>query len=236
MNAAAAGTKQRGRSPASRAPALNWEQRAWREGKLLVAGVDEAGRGAWAGPLVAASVIIPRDPQRRGRITRAINRAETTVRDSKQLSAEQRQRVMGVLLELEIPFAVATIEVDELDKIGLGRANKLAMCRAVGALSPEPEHVLVDAFRLDALPCSHDPIIHGDNLSQTIAMASIVAKFHRDAIMERLDADFPQYAFASHKGYGTAAHRAALDLHGISPHHRTSFAPIAELIARGADD
>jgi ribonuclease HII len=201
-----------------------------------VAGVDEAGRGAWAGPLVAASVILPCDPQRRARITRAMNRAETAVRDSKQLSPDQRQRVMDVLLELEIPYAVAAIEVDELDAIGLGQANKLAMYRAVARLSPEPEHVLVDAFRLEALSCSHNPIVHGDNLSQTIAMASIVAKLHRDAIMERLDDECPQYSFGAHKGYGTAVHRAALECYGVSPHHRTSFAPIAELIARGADD
>ncbi|HEX5166802.1 MAG TPA: ribonuclease HII, partial [Thermomicrobiales bacterium] len=116
-----------------------------------------------------------------------------------------------VLLDLEIPFAVAVIDVAELDSIGLGRANKLAMCNAIGALSPEPEHVLVDAFRLDTLPCSHDPIVHGDNLSQTIAMASIVAKLHRDAIMEQMDLEYPQYAFAAHKGYGTAEHRTALE-------------------------
>jgi ribonuclease HII len=110
------------------------------------------------------------------------------------------------------------------------------MYRAVARLSPEPEHVLVDAFRLEALPCSHNPIVHGDNLSQTIAMASIVAKLHRDTIMERLDDECPQYSFGAHKGYGTVVHRTALERYGVSPHHRTSFAPIAELIARGADD
>src|SRR5688500_6363713 len=147
--------------PRRGAPTLRWERQAWREGKRVVAGVDEAGRGAWAGPLVAAAVVLPHDSMARGRITRAINRAETAVRDSKQLSADQRQRVLDVLYALEIPHAVSVIDVDELDSIGLGAANRLALCRAVAALSLEPEHVLVDAFRLDALPCSHDPIIHG---------------------------------------------------------------------------
>ena len=222
------------RLPRSGSPSLRWEQRAWRDGKLIVAGVDEAGRGAWAGPLVAAAVVLPREPQARGRITRAINRAETAVRDSKQLSADQRGRVMDVLTALEVPHAVAVIDVEELDAIGLGRANQLALCRAVDELSPEPEHVLVDAFQLNELRCSHDPIIHGDNLSQTIAMASIVAKLHRDALMADLDCELPAYGFASHKGYGTASHRAAIERNGVCRQHRTSFAPIAELLARGA--
>jgi ribonuclease HII len=128
------------------------------------------------------------------------------------------------------------IEVDELDAIGLARANPLALCRAVEGLAPEPEHALVDAFRLHDLRCSHVPIVHGDNLSQTIAMASIVAKLHRDALMVRLDGEYPEYGFASHKGYGTAFHRAAIERHGVSRQHRTSFAPIAELLARGAGD
>lgn len=218
------------------APTLRWEKQAWRDGKLIVAGVDEVGRGAWAGPLVAASVVLPHDSVARGRLTRAIQRAATTVRDSKQLSAGQRRRVMDVLCALDIPYAVSVVSVDELDAIGLGAANRLALCRAAGALSPEPEHVLVDAFRLDGLPCSHDPIIHGDNLSQTIALASIVAKLHRDALMAVLDAEHPQHGFANHKGYGTAAHRAAIGRHGITPQHRKSFAPIAEYLADGADD
>jgi ribonuclease HII len=135
-----------------------------------------------------------------------------------------------------VPHAVAVVEVDELDEVGLGRANQLALYRAVEGLSPEPEHVLVDAFRLTDLRCSHVPIVHGDSLSQTIAMASIVAKLHRDALMASLDSDHPEYGFAAHKGYGTASHRAAIERHGITRQHRTSFAPIADLLARGAGD
>ncbi len=224
------------RKQPQRCPTLRWEQQAWRDGKQLVAGVDEAGRGAWAGPLVAAAVVLPREPHARGRITRAINLAATVVRDSKQLSAEQRRRVVDVLRSLDVSHAVAVISAKEIDAIGLGRANRLALCSAVSGLMPEPEHVLVDAFRLDDLPCSHEPIIHGDNLSQSIAMASIVAKVFRDGLMADLDVALPTYGFGSHKGYGTAYHRAAIERHGVTAHHRTSFSPIAELLARGADD
>jgi len=215
-------------------PSLRWERRAWEAGKLRVAGVDEAGRGAWAGPLVAAAVIVPADPRQRARLTRELNRTEAIVRDSKLLSAEQRGRVMDVLLTLEVPYSVAVIEVEELDAVGLGVANKLAMCRAIEQLTPEPEHVLVDAFRLESLPCTHEPIIRGDNTSQAIAMASIVAKLHRDGLMASLDLECPEYGFGAHKGYGTSAHRAAIERYGVSRQHRTSFAPIAELMARDA--
>jgi ribonuclease HII len=224
-----------GRRPLA-GPSLRWERRAWEAGKLHVAGVDEAGRGAWAGPLVAAAVVVPADPRKRARMTRELNRAEAVVRDSKLLSAGQRGRVMDVLDAMEVPYAIAAIEVEELDAIGLGVANRLAMCRAIEQLTPAPEHVLVDAFRLDALPCTHDPIIHGDNTSQAIAMASIVAKLHRDSLMAALDLVCPEYGFAAHKGYGTAAHRAAIERHGVSCYHRRSFAPIAELLDRGAAD
>jgi ribonuclease HII len=221
---------------ANGAPTLRWEKRAWRAGKLTVAGVDEVGRGAWAGPLVAAALILPNDPRSRARITRAIHQSGTAVRDSKQLSAEQRRRVFDVLSALSVAHAIAVIEVEEIDAIGLGAANRLALCRAVRSLTPEPEHVLVDAYRVDGLPCPHDAIVHGDNLSQSIAMASIVAKLHRDALMTALNDEHPEHGFAAHKGYGTFAHRAALERHGVTPQHRRSFAPIAQMLGHGARD
>lgn len=217
-------------------PTLLWERRAWQDGKSIVAGVDEAGRGAWAGPLVAASVILPRDPYDRGRLTRAIQRVDGAVRDSKMLSADQRSRVMDVLLTLDVPFAISVIEVDHLDSIGLGAANRLALHRAVEGLSQAPHHVLVDAFRLSELPCSHEPIIRGDALSQSIALASIVAKVHRDSLMVALDVQHPEHGFKAHKGYGTAAHRHAIDTHGITPCHRRSFGPIAEYLKRASNN
>lgn len=221
---------------ARRRPTLRWERQAWADGKFLVAGVDEAGRGAWAGPLVAAAVILPRDPRRRALITRAVTRAKTEINDSKRLSAGQRQRVMDVLQSLDVSHAVRVVNVDDLDTVGLGNANRMALCDAVNALSPAPEHVLVDAFRLDALRCTQVPIIRGDSLSQTIALASIVAKLHRDALMAELAAEHPEYGFSVHKGYGTAAHRAAIARHGVCRHHRRSFAPIAELLAVDTGD
>lgn len=222
--------------PANGAPTLRWEKLAWNAGKLTVAGVDEVGRGAWAGPLVAAALILPHNPRARARITRSINQAGTVVRDSKQLTADQRRRVFDVLQLAGVVHSIAVIDVDEIDTIGLGAANRLALCRAVRALTPEPEHVLVDAYRVDELPCTHEAIVHGDNLSQSIAMASIVAKLHRDALMAALDDEHPEHGFAAHKGYGTLAHRAALERHGITPQHRRSFAPIAQMLSHVPHD
>jgi ribonuclease HII len=217
-----------------RRPDVRWEREAWSAGKTTVAGVDEAGRGAWAGPLVAAAVILPRASVARARLTRALSRAGTLANDSKLLTADKRERVMHVLHDLNVPFAVACVESAEIDCIGLGPANRAAMCRAVSSLDPSPDHVLVDAFRLPELQCSHLPIVHGDALSVSIALASIVAKLHRDALMQQLDLVHEGYGFSSHKGYGTPAHQIALQKRGVSPIHRRSFAPIAKLLERDA--
>jgi ribonuclease HII len=218
---------------AVKAPGLTWERRAWTAGKSVVAGVDEVGRGAWAGPLVAAAIALPREPQARARLTRAFNHAHASVRDSKQLKVCQRELIARVLLDLNIPYAIVEISVLEIDATGVGTANRAALRQAALALDPLPEHVLVDAFPLDDLGCSHDAIIRGDSASTSIALASIVAKVHRDALMTRLDEQYPEYGFAAHKGYGTAAHRQAIDRFGITCHHRTSFAPIAEALSNG---
>ncbi len=211
-------------------PALDWERRAWRGGKHVVAGVDEVGRGAWAGPLVAAAVAVPADPAARARLTRALNRAGAIVRDSKQLSADQRLRVVDVLQQLDVPTAVVEIPVDEIDLVGVGRANRRALREAAAAIRPAADHVLVDAFEVPDLPCSHDAIVRGDSVSVSIALASIVAKVHRDRVMAELGQQWPDYGFALHKGYGTALHRQALAAHGPSRHHRASFAPVAGLL------
>lgn len=216
-------------------PGLEWERRAWQAGREVVAGVDEAGRGAWAGPLVAAAVAVPRDARQRARLTRAFNQAHTAARDSKLLSAGQRARVRAVLDALEVPHAVAEVPPGEIDALGLGPANRAAMVRAVAALDPAPDHVLVDAFRLPELGCPHDAIVHGDARCLSIALASIVAKLHRDALMAALAEAHPEYAFHAHKGYGTAAHLAAIERHGICAQHRRSFAPIARFQATDAD-
>lgn len=198
-----------------------------------MAGVDEVGRGAWAGPLVAAAVALPASPRERARLTRELRRLDTAIRDSKLLTAAQRERAYAALTALDVPAAVVTISPDEVDALGLGAANRAALCRAASAL--QPDHVLVDAFRLDDLPCGHDAIIHGDALCASIALASIVAKVTRDRIMIALHEEWPAYGFAEHKGYGVRAHAAAITRHGVTPHHRASFAPIARALATGHD-
>lgn len=212
-------------------PTLDWERRAWRGGKLVVAGVDEVGRGAWAGPLVAAAVTVPAEPTARARLTRALNRAGAVVRDSKQLSADQRRRVVNVIEQLGIPTSIVEISVDVIDRIGIGRANKQALRDAAVAIQPAADHVLVDAFEVPDLRCSYDAIVHGDCASLSIALASIAAKTHRDRILVELDEQWPEYGFALHKGYGTALHRRALAEYGPTRHHRASFAPVAGLLA-----
>jgi ribonuclease HII len=214
-----------------KAPGLMWERRAWTAGRSVVAGVDEVGRGAWAGPLVAAAVVLPQEPRTRARLTRAFNAAHASVRDSKLLSVSQRHLVLDVLTDLAIPHAIVDIPVQQIDAAGVGKANRAALRDAAMSLDPHPEHVLVDAFTLDDLGCPHDAIIRGDSISTSIALASIVAKVHRDALMADLDDTFPEYGFGTHKGYGTAAHRQAIRRFGVTCHHRTSFAPIAEMLA-----
>ncbi|HQZ90345.1 MAG TPA: ribonuclease HII [Thermomicrobiales bacterium] len=212
-------------------PALVWERRAWRAGKLVVAGVDEVGRGAWAGPLVAAAVVVPAEPSARAQLTRALNRAGAVVRDSKQLNAAQRSRVVEVVQGLGIPMAISEVSVEIIDQVGVGRANKLALREAASTVRPGVDHVLVDAFEVPGLNCTHDAIVHGDSVSLSIALASIIAKTHRDQIMTEMAEEWPVYQFQLHKGYGTAAHRLALATYGPTPHHRTSFAPVAESLA-----
>lgn len=219
------------RAERSASPNLDWERNAWRAGKLVVAGVDEVGRGAWAGPLVAAAVALPVEPTARARLTRALNRAGAVVRDSKQLSADQRRRVVDVIEQVGIPFAIAEVPVDVIDRIGVGRANKLGLRDAAAAILPAADHVLVDAFEIPDLKCSCDAIVGGDCVSLSIALASIVAKTHRDRIMTELGEQWPEYGFALHKGYGTAFHQRALETYGPTCHHRSSFAPISGLLA-----
>lgn len=212
-------------------PTVAHERRAWQSGCTCVAGVDEAGRGAWAGPLVAAAASLPRDGADRARLTRALNRAGLFITDSKLLTHEQRVAVVDVAIEHELDMTVVEISPREIDGVGLGAANLQALAWAAERLRPAVDHVLVDAFRLDTLSVPHVPIIRGDRACQSIALASIVAKVHRDLIMIELDRQFPEYGFARHKGYGTAVHRRALALHGVSPLHRYSFAPVAEVLA-----
>jgi ribonuclease HII len=192
---------------------LKFEKLAWASGATLVAGVDEVGRGSLFGPVVAAAVIL--DPARRIR----------GLRDSKLLPAERREELALLIRERAICWAITAVDSARIDQINIYHASRLAMLRAVQQLAIPPNHLLVDAMRLDCeLP--QRAIIHGDALSVSIAAASIIAKVERDRMVAAWDPVFPIYGLASNKGYSTPRHKAALREHGPSPLHRLSFAPV----------
>lgn len=183
----------------------------------LVCGVDEAGRGPLAGPVVAAAVIL--DPQR----------PIEGLNDSKKLSAKRREALAAEIRERALAWAVAEASVEEIDRINILQASFLAMRRAVEGLALRPEKALIDGNRCPALDCPTEPIVGGDGKVASIAAASILAKTVRDAGMLVLHADFPVYGFDRHMGYPTAFHLQALREHGPSPVHRRSYAPVAQL-------
>jgi ribonuclease HII len=183
---------------------------------LLIAGIDEAGRGPLAGPVVAAAVIL--DPSRRVK----------GLRDSKVMTPEQREIVAADIRAKAIAWAVASSDVGEIDTLNILRATLLAMRRAVEALTVRPVEALIDGDHCPDLTCRAYAIIKGDRDVPAISAASIIAKTTRDAMLHELDREYPMYGFARHKGYGTPEHLAALDLHGPCPHHRRSFAPVLQ--------
>lgn len=209
------------------APGLVRESALTGQGYRAIAGVDEAGRGAWAGPLVAAAVILP-NPDEVGEA--ALLAQLAGVRDSKMLDHARRERLLPAIEQAARGIGVGWVPADELDRIGLGAANRLAWERALAALPLAPDFLLLDAFRLPVNPLPQEPIVRGDSYCLSIAAASIVAKVARDRALLALDARFPAYGFGRHKGYGTAAHQSALRLHGPCPEHRQSFAPLRELV------
>src|SRR5256885_1543779 len=192
---------------------LKFEEELWIQGAKLIAGVDEVGRGALFGPVVAAAVIL--DPTFRIR----------GLRDSKLLEPEVRERLAKKIREHCIAYAIASVDSARIDEINTYWASKQALCEAVRQLPIKPDHVLVDAFKIDA-ECPQTPIIHGDALSCSIAAASIIAKVKRDSWMRNYDREYPLYGLASNKGYSTPKHKAVLREHGPSPLHRQSFAPV----------
>jgi ribonuclease HII len=183
---------------------------------LLIAGIDEAGRGPLAGPVVAAAVIL--DPGRRVK----------GLRDSKVMTPEQREMVAADIRTKALAWAVASSDVGEIDSLNILRATLLAMKRAVELLAIRPIEALVDGDHCPELSCRAYAIIKGDRDVPAISAASIIAKTTRDALLTELDREYPMYGFARHKGYGTPEHLAALDLHGPCPHHRKSFAPVIQ--------
>jgi ribonuclease HII len=186
-----------------------------------VAGVDEAGRGALAGPVFAAAVAFPLDDP-------ALAEALRDVRDSKLLRAAARERLLPLIIEHAIATGVGQASAATIDRLGILPATRLAMSQAIRALSPPAAAVLIDGpIRLAAVALPQRPIIRGDQLSVSIAAASILAKVHRDHTMVALHERFPDYGFARHKGYGTAEHRRVLAALGPCPEHRLTFAPLA---------
>lgn len=208
----------------SAAPSLDGERLWWSSGASHVAGVDEVGRGALAGPLVAAAVILP--PCGR----RGLPKLQG-VTDSKLQTPEQRERWYEVIRAEAVAIGIGMVDVPELDEVGLGAANRLAMERAVLDLPVEPDAMLLDAA-LTELPLPQVGIIDGDATCLSIAAASVIAKVTRDRIMVELDRVDARYGFAAHKGYGTASHLAALRLHGPCASHRRCFAPVGALLER----
>ncbi len=208
-------------------PNLALERRLRAKGHTLIAGIDEAGRGAWAGPVVAAAVILPLDRP-------GLRAALKGVNDSKRLTVRQRERLFIVIHEVALAVGVGDAGPGEIDRDGIVPATRAAMERAVTMLSPSPDALLIDAVNLQsviALPQRSLP--YGDSLSLSIAAASIVAKVSRDRALAALDARHPGYGFARHKGYGTAAHHAALKHLGVTETHRQSYAPVRALITTG---
>jgi ribonuclease HII len=189
---------------------------------MIVCGVDEAGRGPWAGPVVAAAVILPPGG------------APAGAGDSKALVPAERAR-LEPLIKASCFWGLGEASVEEIDTLNILRATHLAMQRAVAALRETPDLALVDGNRAPALPCGVRTIIGGDASEPAIACASILAKEHRDRLMIAACAAFPGYGFARHKGYGVAAHAAALSALGPCPLHRMSFKPVAAVAARFAE-
>ena len=186
----------------------------------LIAGVDEAGRGPLAGPVVAAAVILNPAKRIRG------------LADSKVLSPQKRERLHDEIMDKALCCAIVLATVQEIDTLNILQATLLAMRRAVEGLRLPPALVMVDGNRLPVLPMRAEAVIDGDAKVKAISAASILAKVHRDRWCAEIDAHWPQYGFAAHKGYGTAAHLAALREHGACEHHRRSFAPVAAVFVR----
>jgi ribonuclease HII len=199
-------------------PTLARERALWAAGARYVAGVDEVGRGPLAGPVIAAAVILPSD-----------DGPWEGLRDSKRMTAAEREAAAVVIRARAVAWGVGAASVREIDRVNILRASVRAMRRALARLPVPPDHVLVDGNPLPDLGHPHEAIVGGDNLSLSIAAASVLAKVTRDRLMVALARRYPAFAWEANKGYATAAHLAALELAGPTPHHRRSFEPVAQL-------
>ena len=201
-------------------PHIEYEKQLWEEGFQVIAGLDEAGRGAWAGPVFAGAVVLPSDER--------ICDLLSGVRDSKRMTAKQRQRWEDCIKSASVAWAVGSASHTEIDEIGIVPATCLAMQRSIEQINNPPSYLLVDYINIEDCSSPQLSIPKGDCQSLSIAAASVLAKVARDALMVELDKHYPGYGFARHKGYGTAQHRTALEGMGPCPIHRMSFKPLKQ--------
>ncbi|HSR31787.1 MAG TPA: ribonuclease HII [Anaerolineae bacterium] len=206
-------------------PTLTFENRLWNDGYRYVAGLDEAGRGAWAGPVVAAAVILPPDEP-------ALAEYLAGVRDSKRLTSARREALQESIQQVALTWGVGAVSPAEIDSTGIVAATRKAMALALQTLSPAAEYLLIDYLSLPDVALPQKGLPKGDARVLSIAAASIVAKVSRDRIMVNLDAELPGYGFGQHKGYGTVYHQTTLETLGPSPIHRLSFAPVERVAAQ----
>ena len=199
-------------------PSLDEERKLWRAGFFRVAGLDEAGRGALAGPVVAGAVVLPANTRRAG--------LWTEVQDSKLLSPSRREELAVRIQEQAAAWSLGEATAAEIDANGIAPATRLAMRRAILALSPPPDHLLLDWVQLKSLNLPQQSFTKGDLKIVSIAAASILAKVHRDRLLCQLHEEYPAYGFHSHKGYAARAHLAAIEKFGPCPAHRRSFSPM----------
>lgn len=198
------------------------EEKALRfQGYHLIAGIDEVGRGALMGPVMAAAVILPESIKARWK---------SRVRDSKQLTPRDRENLYDYIREIAVSIGIGSSSNDEIDAVGIAKATRLAMVKAVRQLDPPPQFLLIDYIRLKELVCPQKGIKHGDSLCFSIACASIIAKVTRDRLVTAMDKEFPGYGFAAHKGYGTEEHLACLREKGPCSLHRRTFRPVSEMM------
>lgn len=201
-------------------PDLSFETELWANGRRHIAGIDEAGRGALAGPVAAAALILPQLLNIKAKLS--------GVRDSKQMTPNQREIWGRVLRAIALAWGVGFASHEEIDALGILSATRLAARRALESLAVRPDHLLLDYLKLADVDLPQTSLVKGDCRSLSIAGASILAKTARDALMRELDGQYPGYGFAAHKGYGTAAHLGALARLGPCPEHRLSFAPCGQ--------